>query len=100
MNQHPDSEPSNQSSEQAKSAADQDPQDLTEFEKSMAELEQLVERMERGELKLEEALRDFERGIQLTRHCQKALSAAEQKVEILLENSEDADVGQFRPNDD
>ncbi|BAU58401.1 exodeoxyribonuclease VII small subunit [Halorhodospira halochloris] len=100
MNQHPDSEPSNQSSEQAKPAAEQDPQDLTEFEKSMAELEQLVERMERGELKLEEALRDFERGIQLTRHCQKALSAAEQKVEILLENSEDADVGQFRPNDD
>nr|WP_274600106.1 exodeoxyribonuclease VII small subunit [Halorhodospira abdelmalekii] len=65
----------------------------------MSELEMLVERMERGEHSLEEALRDFERGIQLTRRCQKTLQAAEQKVEILLENSEDADVGPFRPDD-
>lgn len=72
---------------------------LPDFEKSMAELEQLVERMERGEQRLEEALHDFERGIHLTRHCQKALSAAEQKVEILLDNSEEGDVGQFRPDD-
>jgi exodeoxyribonuclease VII small subunit len=73
--------------------------DLADFEKSMAELEELVERMERGEQKLEEALRDFERGIHLTRHCQKALSTAEQRVEILLENNEEADVGQFRSDD-
>ena len=70
--------------------------ELADFEQSMAELEALVERMEQGEQSLEEALHDFERGIHLTRHCQKALSAAEQKVEILLENSEDGDVGPFQ----
>ena len=72
---------------------------LSDFEKAIAELEALVERMERGEQSLEEALRDFERGIYLTRHCQGALSAAEQKVEQLLENSEEGDVGPFRPED-
>ena len=71
--------------------------DLPDFERAMAELEELVERMERGEQTLEEALRDFERGIHLTRHCQKALNAAQQKVEILLESSEDGDVGPFEP---
>ncbi|MFP4147185.1 MAG: exodeoxyribonuclease VII small subunit [Halorhodospira sp.] len=73
--------------------------DLPDFEQSLAELEALVERMEHGEQTLEQALRDFERGIHLTRHCQKALSAAEQKVEILLESSEDGDVGPFQPDD-
>lgn len=55
------------------------------FEDSLAELEQLVERMEQGNLPLEEGLKLFERGIQLTRACQKALQEAEQKVQILLE---------------
>lgn len=59
------------------------------FEDSLAELEQLVERMEQGNLALEESLKLFERGVQLTRTCQKALKDAEQKVQILLEeNSE------------
>jgi exodeoxyribonuclease VII small subunit len=57
------------------------------FEESLAELEQLVERMEQGNLSLEEALKSFERGIQLTRTCQKALQEAEQKVRILLEEN-------------
>jgi exodeoxyribonuclease VII small subunit len=57
------------------------------FEDSLAELEQLVERMEQGNLPLEEALKLFERGIQLTRTCQKALKEAEQKVQILLEEN-------------
>lgn len=55
------------------------------FEKALAELETLVEKIETGELSLEESLRHFERGIQLTRTCQKALKEAEQKVRILLE---------------
>jgi exodeoxyribonuclease VII small subunit len=55
------------------------------FEAAMAELEALVERMERGDTSLEESLRDFKRGIELTRRCQRALSEAEQKVQILLE---------------
>jgi exodeoxyribonuclease VII small subunit len=57
------------------------------FEESLAELEQLVERMEQGNLGLEESLKLFERGVQLTRTCQKALKEAEQKVQILLEEN-------------
>ncbi len=57
------------------------------FEESLAELEQLVERMEQGNLALEESLKLFERGVQLTRTCQKALKDAEQKVQILLEEN-------------
>lgn len=53
------------------------------FEESLTELEALVERMETGELSLEESLGAFERGIALTRVCQDALQQAEQKVEIL-----------------
>ncbi len=51
----------------------------------MEELEQLVEQMEKGDISLEESLQSFERGIKLTRTCQKALQEAEQKVQILLE---------------
>ncbi len=57
------------------------------FEESLAELEQLVERMEQGNLPLEEALKLFERGIQLTRASQTALREAEQKVRVLLEKN-------------
>ena len=55
------------------------------FEDSLAELEQLVERMEQGKLPLEDALKLFERGVRLTRACQQALKEAEQKVHLLLE---------------
>lgn len=55
-----------------------------DFEKALNELEELVERMEKGETSLEDSLKDFERGIELTRHCQNALTEAEQKVQILL----------------
>jgi len=55
-----------------------------DFERSMREIEALVEKMERGDLPLEESVKQFERGIQLTRACQKALAEAEQKVQILL----------------
>jgi len=58
-----------------------------DLEKSMAELETLVARLEKGDLPLEEALKQFERGVALTRACQTALQAAEQKVEILLKAS-------------
>jgi exodeoxyribonuclease VII small subunit len=54
------------------------------FETALEELETLVERMENGESSLEDSLKDFERGIELTRSCQTALAEAEQKVEILL----------------
>lgn len=57
------------------------------FEDSLVELEQLVELMEQGELSLEDSLKSFERGINLTRTCQKALQEAEQKVQTLLEKN-------------
>lgn len=59
----------------------------TLFEDSLAELEQLVNQLEQGELSLEESLKSFERGVNLTRICQKALQEAEQKVQILIEKN-------------
>ncbi len=56
----------------------------TDFEGALAELERLVVRLERGDLPLEEALRDFERGVALTRACQTALGDAQQRVEMLV----------------
>ncbi len=53
------------------------------FEKSMDELTHLVKLLEKGELSLEQALAQFERGVQLSQHCQKLLTQAEQKIEIL-----------------
>ena len=61
-----------------------------DFEQALGELESVVERLEHGELPLEEALRQFERGIELTRACQASLKQAEQKVEILLQKNPDA----------
>lgn len=57
---------------------------LPDFEKSLKELESLVERMEQGEQSLEQSLKDFERGIELTRQCQQALQQAEQRVQQLI----------------
>ncbi|WP_226663614.1 exodeoxyribonuclease VII small subunit [Microbulbifer aggregans] len=55
------------------------------FESALEELEQLVERLESGDLPLDEALADFERGVKLTRECQQKLASAEQKVKVLME---------------
>jgi exodeoxyribonuclease VII small subunit len=60
-----------------------------DFERSLTELEALVEKLEQGDLSLDESLKCFERGVQLTRICQAALKQAEQKVEILLRRSGD-----------
>jgi len=60
---------------------------LPDLEKSLAELEKIVERLEAGDLSLDESLKQFERGVVLTRQCQSALRHAEQKVEILLSKS-------------
>ncbi|CAI3789974.1 Exodeoxyribonuclease 7 small subunit [Pseudomonas sp. MM227] len=56
-----------------------------DFEQSLADLQTLVERLENGELSLEDSLSAFENGIRLTRDCQSALAQAEQKVQVLLE---------------
>jgi exodeoxyribonuclease VII small subunit len=51
-------------------------------------------------LPLEQALKEFERGVKLTRQCQSALQQAEQKVEILLKKTEQAEAVPFEPEDD
>ncbi|HWZ61383.1 MAG TPA: exodeoxyribonuclease VII small subunit [Steroidobacteraceae bacterium] len=71
-----------------------------EFEQALAELEGLVERLERGDLPLDEALKAFERGVVLTRQCQTSLQAAQQKVEILLKRSGQAQVAPFEDSAD
>ncbi len=70
------------------------------LEKSLEELEALVTRLESGDLSLEQALKEFERGVKLTRKCQTALQEAEQKVEILLRKTDSADPSPFAPPDD
>jgi len=70
-----------------------------DFEQALGELETVVERLEHGELPLEEALKQFERGVQLARSCQAALKQAEQKVEILLQRTPDAEPEAFEPDE-
>ena len=71
-----------------------------QLEQSLDSLEALVERMESGELTLEESLQAFEQGVKLTRECQQALSQAEQKVLILLEQDPQAEPVPFEGRDD
>ncbi len=66
------------------------PSKTPDFEQALAELETLVERLEKGDLPLDEALKLFERGVALTRHCQGSLQVAQQKVDILLKRSGEA----------
>ncbi len=61
------------------------PPQVADFEKSLDELEQLVVRMEQGELSLDDSLQSFERGIALYRTCQGALDQAKLRVEQLLD---------------
>ena len=77
-----------------------DPAQEPDFEQALAELEQLVERLERGDLPLDEALKTFERGVALTRHCQTSLKSAQQKVEILLKKSGQASLAPFAGTDE
>lgn len=61
--------------------------DNFEFETALQQLEQLVQRMESGELSLQDSLQAFEQGVRLTKQCQQALSSAEQRVQILMEQN-------------
>jgi exodeoxyribonuclease VII small subunit len=56
------------------------------FESAMSELENLVAKIEAGNLSLEESLKEFEKGIKLSRVCQKALTNAEQRVKVLSDD--------------
>lgn len=58
-----------------------------DFEKSLDQLNHLIEKMETGQLNLESSLKYFEEGIALIRHCQQTLNDAEQKIQLLTEKS-------------
>lgn len=70
-------------------------QQALDFEQALAELEGVVERLERGDLPLEEALRVFERGMELTRQCQGALKSAQQRVEVLMKRNGEVQIEPF-----
>ena len=57
------------------------------FEKSLTELEQIVVKLEDGDLPLEESLELFEKGIKLSRDCRERLSKAERRIEILMKDA-------------
>ena len=66
-----------------------------DFEKTLEELETLVQRLEQGEQSLELSLKDFEKGVQLTRAAQQALKDAEQKVQMLTGEGDRAELTPF-----
>jgi exodeoxyribonuclease VII small subunit len=70
---------------------------IPDFEAALTELEKLVEKMESGEQSLEEALKSFQRGIELTRTCQQGLKEAEQRVEKLIQENDGFSTEPFAP---
>lgn len=69
------------------------------FETSLAELEQIVAKLESGDLPLEASLELFEKGIKLSRECRERLTKAERRIEILIKDSDgNLDVEDFDPS--
>jgi exodeoxyribonuclease VII small subunit len=66
-----------------------------DYEAAVAELETLVDRLEQGDISLEDSLKLYERGVLLSRDCQEALQAAEQKVQMLVQQSGQAKLVDF-----
>jgi exodeoxyribonuclease VII small subunit len=79
-------------------AAAAPPNQIAEFEHSLDELEQLVGRMEQGDLSLDDSLKAFERGIGLYRNCQSALEQAELRVKLLLDPAAPETAQPFEPD--
>lgn len=75
-----------------------EPSPVAEFERSLGELESLVQRMEQGELSLDDSLSAFERGIALYRQCQQTLDRAELKVRQLLDPERPEQATPFEPD--
>jgi exodeoxyribonuclease VII small subunit len=71
-----------------------------DFEQSLTALETLVNRMEQGDMSLEDSLQAFETGIALTRECQTRLAAAEQQVTKLIEQQGEIKLEPFAEGDD
>jgi len=81
-----------------KPTAETEPSPVANFERSLDELETLVDKMEHGELSLEESLTAYERGVGLYRRCQQALEQAELRVRLLSDPQEPASAEPF-PSD-
>ena len=75
------------------------PDKLPDLENSLTEISQLVDKMEHGELTLEQSLNHFERGVLLIKHCQKILEEAEQKVQILIQNDHQEELSAYGEED-
>jgi exodeoxyribonuclease VII small subunit len=60
-----------------------------DFEKSLKQLEILVDTLEKGDQSLEDSLKNFEQGVKLTRECRQALQSAEQKISVLSKQDKD-----------
>jgi exodeoxyribonuclease VII small subunit len=73
------------------------PAPVADFEQSLDELEQLVAKMEGGDLSLDDSLASFERGIGLYRHCQQALEKADLRVRLLLDPDAPESAEPFEP---
>ena len=71
----------------AKTSKSSELSNLPSLEASLTEINTLIEKMEEGELNLEQSLAQFERGVTLIRHAQKILQTAEQKVQILMKKN-------------
>lgn len=76
------------------------PKERPNFEVALEQLQKAVKKLEGGELSLEQSLHQFEEGVRLTRICQAYLAAAEQRVDILMKNSNEgqAEVQPFNVN--
>lgn len=70
-----------------------------DLEKSLTEITKLIDKMEHGELTLEQSLEQFEKGITLIKHCQQVLTEAEQKVNILMEKNGQAQLTPYQSRD-
>lgn len=69
------------------------------FEASLAELEQIVAKLETGDLPLEESLELYEKGIKLSRECRERLANAERRIEILMKDGDGLKAVEFDPDD-
>jgi exodeoxyribonuclease VII small subunit len=76
-----------------------DPDALPDFEEALGKLEKLVQRLESGDLSLDQSLEEFKKGVELTRRCQQVLDGAEQTVEQLLQLDEESTTEPFEPED-
>ena len=75
-----------------------EPAPIADFERSLDELENLVARLEKGDLSLDDSLATFERGIALYRRCQGALEQAELRVKLLLDPAQPERAADFGPD--